>query len=117
MTEAAREEGSEGLAFPLDGVGKIEREHEERYPTLLKNLEEGVVFKRNDEYVRKCRDCGHIHFGKIAPEVCPICIHSQAYFEIHSINYQGGTYDKRCIRRVRPNGQAYFGRRKPYFNR
>ena len=73
MAETAREEGFEKLAFLFDGVGKIEKEHEERYLTLLKNLEEGVVFKRGDEYVWKCRNCGHIHFGKTAPEVCPIC--------------------------------------------
>lgn len=87
MAETAREEGFEKLAFLFDGVGKIEKEHEERYLTLLKNLEEGVVFKRGDEYVWKCRNCGHIHFGKTAPEVCPICAHPQAYFEIRSINY------------------------------
>ena len=87
MAETAREEGFEKLAFLFDGVGKIEMEHEERYLTLLKNREEGVVFKRGDEYVWKCRNCGHIHFGKTAPEVCPICAHPQAYFEIRSINY------------------------------
>ena len=87
MAETAREEGFEKLAFLFDGVGKIEKEHEERYLTLLKNLEEGVVFKRGDEYVWKCRNCGHIHFGKTAPEVCPICANPQAYFEIRSINY------------------------------
>ena len=117
MAETAREEGFEKLAFLFDGVGKIEKEHEERYLTLLKNLEEGVVFKRGDEYVWKCRNCGHIHFGKTAPEVCPICAHPQAYFEIRSINYQEETYDKRCIKRVRPDGRARFGRQKPYFNR
>ena len=87
LGDSAREEGFEKLAFLFDGVGKIEKEHEERYLTLLKNLEEGVVFKRGDEYVWKCRNCGHIHFGKTAPEVCPICAHPQAYFEIRSINY------------------------------
>ena len=87
MAETAREEGFEKLAFLFDGVGKIEKEHEERYLTLLKNLEEGVVFKRGDEYVWKCRNCGHIHFGKTAPEVCPICAHPQAYFEPKKENY------------------------------
>ena len=93
MAETAREEGFEKLAFLFDGVGKIEKEHEYRFRHLLndkiriKNLEEGVVFKRGDEYVWKCRNCGHIHFGKTAPEVCPICAHPQAYFEIRSINY------------------------------
>ena len=87
MAETAREEGFEKLAFLFDGVGKIEKEHEERYLTLLKNLEEGVVFKRGDEYVWKCRNCGHIVIGEKAPEVCPACNHPQSYFEIHAENY------------------------------
>ena len=84
MAETAREEGFEKLAFLFDGVGKIEKEHEERYLTLLKNLEEGVVFKRGDEYVWKCRNCGHIVVGTAAPEVCPTCNYSKSFFEIHS---------------------------------
>ena len=87
FAKTAREEGFDHIADLFEGVAKIEKEHEERYLTLLKNLEEGVVFKRGDEYVWKCRNCGHIHFGKTAPEVCPICAHPQAYFEIRSINY------------------------------
>ena len=87
MADTAREEGFEKLAFLFEGVGKIEKEHEERYLTLLKNLEEGVVFKRGDEYMWKCRNCGYIHFGKEAPEVCPVCAHPQAYFEIRAVNY------------------------------
>lgn len=87
MAITAREEGFDRIATLFEMVGAIEKEHEERYLTLLKNLEEGVVFKRGDEYVWKCRNCGHIHFGKTAPEVCPICAHPQAYFEIRSINY------------------------------
>lgn len=87
MAETAREEGFEKLAFLFEGVLKIEKEHEERYLTLLKNLEEGVVFKRGDEYMWKCRNCGRIHFGKEAPEVCPVCAHPQAYFEIRAVNY------------------------------
>ena len=87
MAKEAEEEGFDHIAFLFEEVAKIEKEHEERYLTLLKNLEEGVVFKRGDEYVWKCRNCGHIHFGKTAPEVCPICAHPQAYFEIRSINY------------------------------
>ena len=87
MAREAREEGFERLAFLFEGVGKIEKEHEERYLTLLKNLEEGVVFKRGDEYMWKCRNCGHIHFGKEAPGVCPVCAHPQAYFELRSMNY------------------------------
>ena len=87
FAKEAREEGFDHIANLFEGVAAIEKEHEERYLTLLKNLEEGVVFKRGDEYVWKCRNCGHIHFGKTAPEVCPICAHPQAYFEIRSINY------------------------------
>ena len=87
MAETAREEGFEKLAFLFDGVGKIEKEHEERYLTLLKNLEEGVVFKRGDEYVWKCRNCGHLHVGPEAPEVCPVCNHPKSYFEQQAVNY------------------------------
>ena len=87
MAETAREEGFEKLAFLFDGVGKIEKEHEERYLTLLKNLEEGVVFKRGDEYVWKCRNCGYTVTAKQAPKVCPVCFHPQAYFEQEVKNY------------------------------
>ena len=87
MAETAREEGFERLAFLFEGVAKIEKEHEERYLTLLKNLEEGVVFQRGEEYMWKCRNCGHLHFGRTAPEVCPVCAHPQAYFELQSKNY------------------------------
>ena len=87
MAETAKEEGFEKLAFLFEGVGKIEKEHEERYLTLLKNLEEGVVFKRGDEYMWTCRNCGHIHIGKEAPEVCPVCAHPRAYFELRAQNY------------------------------
>ena len=69
MAETAQEEGFTKLAFLFEGVGKIEKEHEERYLKLLKNLEEGMVFKRGDEYMWKCRNCGHIHVGKEAPGV------------------------------------------------
>ncbi|WP_191433638.1 rubrerythrin [Flavonifractor sp. An112] len=87
MAETAREEGFEKLAFLFEGVLKIEKEHEERYLTLLKNLEEGVVFKRGDEYMWKCRNCGHIVVGTFAPEVCPTCLYSKSYFELNCENY------------------------------
>ncbi len=87
MAETAREEGFERLAFLFEGVAKIEKEHEERYLTLLKNLEEGVVFQRGEEYMWKCRNCGHIHVGKQAPQMCPVCAHPQAYFELRATNY------------------------------
>lgn len=87
MAEDARSEGFDKLAFLFEGVLKIEKEHEERYLALLKNLEDGVVFKRGDEYIWKCRNCGHIHVGKEAPKVCPVCAHPQAYFEIQAKNF------------------------------
>jgi rubrerythrin len=87
MAKTAREEGFERIAFLFEGVAKIEKEHEERYLALLKNLEEGVVFQRGEEYMWKCRNCGHIHVGKQAPQVCPVCAHPQAYFELRCTNY------------------------------
>ena len=68
-------------------MGAIEKEHEERYNKLLKNLEEGQVFARGDEMMWVCSNCGHIHFGKTAPQVCPVCAHPQAYFELRATNY------------------------------
>ncbi len=87
MAEDAKAEGFTKLAFLFEGVAKVEKEHEERYLTLLRNLDEGAVFKRGDEYMWKCRNCGHIHFGKEAPQMCPVCAHPQAHFEIREINY------------------------------
>ena len=87
FAKEAREEGFDDIAFLFEKVGEIEKEHEERYLTLLKNLEEGVVFKRGEEYIWKCRNCGHIHVGKEAPGVCPVCAHPQAYFELQAKNY------------------------------
>lgn len=87
MALDAHEEGFERIAFLFEGVLKIEREHEERYLALLKNLNEGAVYKRGDEFVWRCRNCGHIHTGKEAPKVCPVCAHPQAYFELMVKNY------------------------------
>ena len=87
FAKEAREEGFTEIAALFEGVAKIEKEHEERYLTLLKNLEEGKVFEKDGEYVWKCRNCGHIHFGRTAPEVCPVCAHPQAYFELQAKNY------------------------------
>ncbi|MDD3790824.1 MAG: rubrerythrin [Sphaerochaetaceae bacterium] len=83
----AREEGFKRIAALFEGVGKIEKAHEERYLKLLSNLEEGIVFSRDGEQIWKCDVCGHIHVGKKAPEVCPICAHPQAHFEISVKNY------------------------------
>lgn len=87
MAKEAEEEGFDHIAFLFSEVAKIEKEHEERYRKLLANIEEGKVFKRDDVYVWKCRNCGHIHVGKEAPQICPTCKHPQAYFEILSENY------------------------------
>ena len=87
MAATAKAEGFQKLSLLFEGVGKIEKEHEERYRALLKNLEDGAVFKRGDVYVWKCRNCGHIHVGTEAPGVCPVCAHPQAYFEMVSKNY------------------------------
>lgn len=86
MAKEAREEGFEELAILFEGVGKIEKEHEERYRQLIKNLEEGKVFEKNGIVIWKCRNCGHIHVGKEAPQICPVCKHPQAYFEIKATN-------------------------------
>ena len=82
MAKEAREEGFDDIAEKFEGVAKIEEEHEKRYRMLAKNLNEGKVFVADDVVVWKCRNCGHIHIGKNAPEVCPVCDHPQAYFEI-----------------------------------
>ena len=87
FAKEAREEGFDQIAALFEGVAAIEKEHEERYLALLKNLEEGKVFEKDGEFVWKCRNCGHLHFGKSAPQVCPVCAHPQAYFELQSKNY------------------------------
>ncbi|MBP3432936.1 MAG: rubrerythrin family protein [Alistipes sp.] len=87
MAKDAREEGFDHIAFLFDEVGKIEKEHEERYRKLLANVEGGLVFSRDGDMIWQCSNCGHIHVGKKAPEVCPVCVHPQAYFQIKSENY------------------------------
>ncbi|MCQ2419617.1 MAG: rubrerythrin family protein [Clostridia bacterium] len=83
----AREEGFDHIAFLFEGVGKIEKEHEERYRKLLANIEGGIVFSRDGECIWQCSNCGHIVIGKNAPQVCPICAHPQAYFQLKPENY------------------------------
>ena len=87
MAKEAKEEGFDRIAYLFEAVGKIEKEHEERYLKLLDNVKEGKVFDCGEVKVWKCRNCGHIHVGKTAPEVCPVCSHPQAYFEIKAENY------------------------------
>lgn len=87
FAKTAREEGFERLAFLFESVGKIEKEHEERYRKLIENVEGGLVFSKDGDRIWKCRNCGHIVVGKEAPEVCPVCAHPKAYFEIKAENY------------------------------
>ena len=87
FARAAREEGFEDIAKPFEGVGAIEKEHEERYRKLLANLKDGLVFSRDGDTIWQCANCGHIVIGKQAPEVCPVCNHPQAYFQIKAENY------------------------------
>ncbi|RJE49326.1 MULTISPECIES: rubrerythrin [unclassified Dehalobacter] len=87
MAQEAREEGFDDIAALFDGVGKIEREHEERYKQLLLNLQNKEVFAKKQNTTWKCRNCGHTHVGTEAPEACPVCDHPQAYFEVIAQNY------------------------------
>ncbi len=87
FAKEAREEGFEDIAFLFEQVGAIEKEHEERYRKLLSNVENKLVFSRDGDCIWQCSNCGHIVVGKQAPEVCPVCAHPQAYFEIKAENY------------------------------
>ncbi len=83
----AREEGFDHIAFLFEEVGKIEKEHEERYRKLIANIEGGLVFSREGDCIWQCANCGHIVVGKKAPDVCPVCEHPQSYFQIKAENY------------------------------
>lgn len=87
FAKVAREEGFEEIAKLFEGVGAIEKEHEERYLALLSNIETESVFKKKAAVVWQCSNCGHIHIGDEAPELCPVCSHPQAYFQLLSKNY------------------------------
>ena len=84
MAEEAREEGFEELARQFEGVALIEKRHEERYRKLAEAVEKVTVFKKTEKKVWICRNCGHIHVGESAPELCPVCKHAKAYFQIHN---------------------------------
>ncbi|MBO7477913.1 MAG: rubrerythrin family protein [Salinivirgaceae bacterium] len=83
----ARAEGFNEIATLFEEVGKIEKEHEERYRKLLANIEGGLVFSKDNDTIWQCSNCGHIVFGKKAPEVCPVCDHPQSYFQVKAENY------------------------------
>ncbi len=87
FAKVAHEEGFDHIAFLFESVAKIEKEHEDRYLKLLANIENGVVFTRDGDKMWHCSNCGHIHVGKSAPEVCPVCAHPKAYFQIKAENY------------------------------
>jgi rubrerythrin len=87
FAKTAKEEGFDKIATLFTEVGKIEKEHEERYRALAANIESGKVFKREGDKVWICGNCGHIHIGPTAPEKCPVCDHPKAYFELRAVNY------------------------------
>lgn len=87
MAKQAREEGFEDIAVLFESVAGVEKEHEKRYKKLLKNLDEGKVFKKDRKIFWKCRNCGHIYEADKAPRNCPVCDHPEAYFEMLAENY------------------------------
>jgi len=87
MAQEAEEEGFAEIAAKFRMVGAIEKHHEERYRKLLKNIEDKIVFSREGDCIWQCSNCGHIIVGKSAPEVCPVCDHPKAYFQLLAENY------------------------------
>ena len=87
FAKTAKEEGFDKIAFMFEGVAAIEKEHEERYRKLLKNIEDELVFSSEGDTIWICRNCGHVVIGKTAPLVCPVCNHPQSYFERKANNY------------------------------
>ena len=87
FAKTAEEEGFTEIAAKFRAVAAIEKEHEERYRKLLANVKDGLVFSKDGDKVWLCRNCGHIHIGKDAPKVCPVCAHPQSFFELRAENY------------------------------
>lgn len=87
FAKTAREEGFEDIAKKFEGVAKVEKEHEARYKKLLDNVTKELVFSKDGEKIWQCRNCGHICIGKEAPDVCPVCDHPKAYFQLKPENY------------------------------
>ena len=87
FAKVAREEGFVAIAKQMEGVAAIEKQHEERYRALIDNIETGKVFSRDGDAIWICRNCGHIVIGKNAPEICPVCSHPKAFFELEAHNY------------------------------
>ncbi len=84
FAEEARQEGFENIARLFDGVGKIESHHENRYNCMLKNVMDGSVFRKDGQKAWLCMNCGHIHYGDTAPELCPVCEHPKAFFKVYT---------------------------------
>ena len=87
FAKVAEEEGFTEIARLFRGVGEIEKHHEERFLKLVDNIDNNLVFKKDEEVVWICRNCGHVYYGKVAPKVCPICNHPQSYMEMKADNY------------------------------
>jgi len=87
FAKVAKEEGFDHIASLFEMVAKIEKDHEERYKKLLSNIEGGLVFSRDGDMMWICSNCGHVHIGKEAPELCPVCAHPKAYFMVKAENY------------------------------
>jgi len=87
FAQTAREEGFDKIAMLFEKVANIEKEHEERYLKLLSNVEGGLVFSKDGDTIWQCANCGHIHIGPKAPEICIVCDHPKAYFQIQAKNY------------------------------
>ncbi len=88
FAEVAKEEGFTRIAFLFEEVAKIEKEHEERYLTLLRNVKDDKVFHKDGDKMWICRNCGHVYIGKDALDVCPVCAHPRSYMEVKAENYQ-----------------------------
>ncbi|TCL54441.1 rubrerythrin [Kineothrix alysoides] len=87
FAKEAKEEGFDKIAMLFESVAKIEKEHEERYLKLLSNIEGDAVFSKDGDVIWQCANCGHIHVGKKAPQICPVCDHPQSYFQVRAENY------------------------------
>ena len=88
FAKVAKEEGFDKIAFLFEEVSKIEKHHEERFMKLIGNVEDDLVFKKGEETVWICRNCGYVYIGKEAPKVCPVCAHTQSYFEKKADNFE-----------------------------
>ena len=87
FSKIAKKEGFDDISESFTEISEVEEEHEKRYRKLLENVKNGIVFKRDEEVKWHCLNCGYIHHGKEAPEICPACKHSQEYYELHIPNY------------------------------